>query len=108
MDAPLVSRSPGLSTALANLAMDAGTGEVLKEFRAAGVEAILLRGPVLDRLLYSRRGERSYTDADLLVAPQDLERAEGTLGALGFRPYVEEPAFTDRTDHARPWQREGD
>src|SRR5437763_10353307 len=105
MDDPPISRSVEFSTALANLAMDAGTVEVLKALNAAGIEAILLRGPALDRLLYSQRGERSYTDADLLVAPDDYAKAEEILAGLGFRPYGDAGGFADTPGHARAWRR---
>lgn len=65
------------------LAIDVDTASVVQALRGQGVEPILLKGPVLGRLLYP--GElRPYCDIDLLVGPHDASRAEGVLGALGY------------------------
>ncbi len=66
------------------LAIDVDTATVVQALRGQGVEPILLKGPVLGRLLYP--GElRPYCDIDLLVGPHDAARAEATLRDLGYR-----------------------
>jgi putative nucleotidyltransferase-like protein len=90
-----------LAVAVANLRIDSFTAEVVAELRAAGVRAVLLKGPGVARWLYDGAGERAYVDADLLVAPRDLRRAERALGRMGFQP-GEWLAWLRR---ARPWTR---
>jgi hypothetical protein len=108
MEAPPVSRSRELSTVLANLATDAAAVEVIRALTDEGIEAILLKGPALDRLLYDRRGERSYGDVDLLVAPAEFADAERILARLGFRSDVEESGLARTDHHADMWLRPGD
>lgn len=63
--------------------LDDAAAEVLAAFDAAGVDALLLKGPALARALYA--GEhRPYSDVDLLVAPDHIEAARHALTALGY------------------------
>ncbi|MFY9580038.1 MAG: nucleotidyltransferase family protein, partial [Gaiellaceae bacterium] len=60
--------------------------------RNASIRSILLRGPAFALWLY-QDGTRSYSDVDLLVAPEDFERAERVLSELGFaRSAIPPPA----------------
>lgn len=71
------------SLAALTLAVDADTAYVVQALCRGGVEPILLKGPVLGRLLYP--GElRPYFDIDLLVGPDDTPRAEQILRELGY------------------------
>jgi Uncharacterised nucleotidyltransferase len=63
---------------------DVAAAEAVAAFDAVGIASILLKGPAIERWLYSDGGERSYGDVDLLVAPGNFERAEGVLRELGF------------------------
>jgi len=66
-----------------NFAIDALTAEVASAFAGVGVDAVVLKGPVLAKWLYP--GEvRSYVDSDLMVAPENRALAVGVLGRLGF------------------------
>ena len=56
----------------------------------AGVETIVLKGPVLDELVYPHRGLRPFDDLDLLVRTEDAARAESLLREQGY----ETPAGT--------------
>ena len=89
------------------LAADRTTAEVVSEFRQAGIRSILLKGPAIELLLYSK-GERPYLDADLLVAPDQLRTAEHVLVRLRFeeQPVDHEPAIGE--PHARAWFRPDD
>lgn len=49
--------------------LDAAAGEVLTALEAAGIEALLLKGAALARLLYGPDEHRGYLDIDLLVGP---------------------------------------
>lgn len=111
MKASSAPRSRELANTLANLATDAAAVEVLRELSKHGIAAILLKGPALDRLLYNRRGERAYTDSDLLVAPSDLSAAERILARLGFDadpPFAMDHHFDPEDNHAHPWRRRRD
>src|SRR5919198_2874652 len=64
--------------------LDAAAVEVLDEFEAAGVQSILLKGPVLARRLYTEAEHRSYSDVDVIVAPHELAAAREVLRGLGY------------------------
>ena len=56
--------------------LDRAAVAVLDSFEGAGVRSLLLKGPVLARLLYgSLEAHRDYFDIDLLVGPPDLAKA---------------------------------
>ena len=108
MGAPKRPVPSARAVAVRTLAVDATTVEVLRAFHVAGVRSILLKGPILQRELHRDGSRRGYSDTDLLVAPADLDRAEGALAGLGFslamdhrdHPGVSEP-------HAQDWERSG-
>lgn len=77
--------------------------EVTTELERSGIATIVLKGPSVIRWLYPKATDRHSVDVDLLVAPDDLERAEATLAAGGFEPV--EPRRDDK--HARSWMRPG-
>ena len=87
-----------LATARA-LATDAACAEVVAEWRARGIEAILLKGATTAAWLYKDE-PRGYADGDLLVDPARLRDAEDVLIELGFAP-----APGHCSDHAHPWVR---
>jgi hypothetical protein len=64
--------------------LDRAAGEALTALDHAGVDALLLKGPVLAQRLYREDEHRSYLDIDLLVDPQQLERAHAVLRGLGY------------------------
>lgn len=73
----------------------------------AGVRALLLKGPVLERSLYGGASVRRYSDVDLLVAPDSLPAAEEVLRELGFeRPHPR--AVEGEDPHAIHWLRGAD
>lgn len=59
-------------------------GEMLPCLRQEGVEAILLRGLALAETLYDDPALRPFSDFDLLIRRQDLDRAKATLLDLGY------------------------
>ncbi len=73
--------------------IDRHTAIVTARLNEAGVRAILLKGPAITRWLYGEEERRPYSDADLLIDPRDLPRAEACLRELGFRK------FSQPTDH---------
>ncbi len=69
------------------LAVDTLTAEVIGVFEAAGIDVLLVKGPVIGRWLYP--GEvRGYGDGDLVVAATDWDRAVALLEDMGFRDYL--------------------
>jgi|Tabmets5t2r1_1033131.scaffolds.fasta_scaffold00014_13 hypothetical protein len=64
--------------------LDNAAAEAFDAFDAAGVDALLLKGPALARTLYTPVEHRGYSDVDLLVAPADIPMAERILGELGY------------------------
>jgi len=60
--------------------------EVLDAFRAAGLEVIPYKGPVLAAQAYGRLALRQYLDLDIILRQRDLPRAYAPLVALGYVP----------------------
>jgi hypothetical protein len=73
-------------TAARLLAIDAQTGEALRQLDEARVPAVLLKGPAIARWLYDRPDERRYIDVDLLIPAADEPAAGSALRGLGYRP----------------------
>jgi hypothetical protein len=63
--------------------LHAGAAAVLAELREAGLDPIVLRGVALAELAYPQPGLRHTHDLDLLLGPEEQERAVEALGALG-------------------------
>jgi hypothetical protein len=70
------------------------------------IETIVLKGPALAAWLYPDEA-RVYSDADLLVAPNDWERADRLLERAGFSVdprWIPATQFSET--HAKPFQRD--
>ena len=65
--------------------MSATTG-ILNSVSAAGIPAMILRGPRVAELLYDDPGLRPYTDIDMLVPRAQLPDAKAVAMELGFQP----------------------
>lgn len=89
------------------LAQDLVSAEVLGALDAAGVPAVLLKGPALAGWLYADGGERRYGDSDVLVPLGRREDAAAVLQSLGFTASLS-PADVTRELHAHPWRRARD
>jgi hypothetical protein len=90
------------------LRVDGWTAEVVGAMHGEGIRPILLKGPVIARWLYpDEPAARGYCDCDLLVGPEDGERARALLAALGFvvQPH---PALAPDEHHARIFIRPAD
>ncbi|HEY2544904.1 MAG TPA: nucleotidyltransferase family protein [Candidatus Acidoferrum sp.] len=57
-------------------------------FGAAGVEALVIKGPVLSARCYGDPGLRQYGDLDLIVRDKDILRSTELMIALGYEPSV--------------------
>src|SRR3989442_15030468 len=92
----------------ARLWLDWYTAQAVRTMRACGLRPILLKGPAVARLLYEHDpSSRPYTDADLLVSPDERSRAETVLRQLGFEPPVR-TWLVDEAPHADAWRRRTD
>jgi hypothetical protein len=100
--------TPGLVALAHTLAVDATTAEVIGALRDAGVDPVLLKGPVLAQWLYDEGDSRPYVDADLLISPPQHAEAERILKQLGFTQSVRPWENERRVEHDSVWQRPGD
>jgi hypothetical protein len=66
------------------LAIDALTARMTELFESRGIETIVLKGPAVADWLYRDRPIRAYGDSDLLMAPENWERAHDIMKELGF------------------------
>jgi hypothetical protein len=57
-------------------------------FAAAGVEALVIKGPVLSARCYGDPGLRQYGDLDLIVRDKDILRSTELMLSLGYEPSV--------------------
>ena len=72
-----------LAKAMWSLAIDKVSAEVIGVFEAAGIDVLLVKGPVIAAWLYPH-DVRHYGDGDLLVSPADWDRSVAVLEELGF------------------------
>ena len=106
-DAEAADRAERRAVAAGNLRIDAATAEVLSALRAAGIEALLLKGASIARWLYD--GTRGYTDSDLWVRPGAGRAADQVMQELGFEKLVDEGGLPDWwQEHGSHWSRSAD
>ena len=86
MSASLDSRTRLL--AVRNLAIDRLTAEIAGKFAADGIGSLVLKGPALAAWLYTDE-VRPYGDSDIMVAPEDWQRAVEVLERLSFSNFLE-------------------
>jgi hypothetical protein len=75
--------APLRALAVRKLIVDQLTAEVAGLFDDAGIDCMLVKGPVIGDWLYAE-GIRRYVDSDLLVAQADWDRATALLLRHGF------------------------
>ena len=98
-----------VAAAADRLRIDAATSEVLRAFAAAGVQALVLKGPSLTHWLHPSDGTQSYLDSDLLLRPGDDTPAADVLTRLGFEREHDNTALPEWwREHAGTWWREQD
>jgi hypothetical protein len=61
---------------------------LLDRFTASGVEALVIKGPVLSARCYGDPGLRQYGDLDLIVRDKDILRSTELMMSLGYEPRV--------------------
>ena len=57
---------------------------LVRSLRAAGIEAVALKGPLFSAWLYGDLGMRRFADLDLLVLREQRERARQVLAEAGY------------------------
>ena len=105
-----VARVDSLLATARALEVDRVTGEVVSALEKAGVRTLLLKGPALVDLLYDDGTPRTYLDCDLLVPPEDHDRAAALLVSLGFERDSEADHLVPQFGplHADPFSRAED
>jgi hypothetical protein len=90
--------------------LERAAAELFQAFAEAQVEALLLKGPALARLLYELGETRTYADVDLLVDPSHWAEAQACLVQLGYRNASEVLGVEDvgGVVHDESWVRTGD
>ena len=69
-------------------------GRLLARFRGDGVEVLAYKGPALAFQVYGDVRARAYRDLDLIVRPDDFDRARAVLLAAGYQAAHEDAART--------------
>lgn len=75
-----------LDTAAQNLRLKEELHSLLRDFEAADIEVMPLKGPVLAVTLYPNLAHRTMADLDLLLAKSDVLRSKSVLLNRGFEP----------------------
>ena len=78
---------------LFTLSMTAELFRILEAFQKAGIETLLVKGPLISLLAYGDPAVRCYVDLDLLVRHEEILSAWRTMTALGFGAEVPEAAI---------------
>jgi hypothetical protein len=61
---------------------------IFDAFASAGVETLVIKGPVLSARCYDDPGLRRYGDLDLIVRDRDILRSTELMMSLGYEPKV--------------------
>ena len=94
-------------TAIRTLAIDAQSAQIISALASRDIDALLLKGPTLARLLYHDGEQRGYLDTDVLVSPVTLVAAEDVLRDLGYERVVGARSMGLIGSHGYAWRREG-
>ena len=77
---------------------------IVQALRAAGVDAMIIKGPVFARRLYHRDISRTFTDIDILIRVGDRDAASRIMRERGFTQH--EPAYRAKKDYSEDqWSR---
>jgi hypothetical protein len=83
-----------LAQVAGNFQLTTALRELLRTFADHNLEVVVLKGPAVALLLYGQIAFREFTDLDLLVRPEDLNRARFVLHTLG---YLEVSGYTPKS-----------
>lgn len=104
---PASALPPHVVAAGSVLRIDLVTVEAVGLLAGEGIPSILLKGPSFARWLYPDPRDRSYTDTDLLISPDDLGKARDVLERHGFTAPFKGAAH-ELIHYAEPWIRSDD
>jgi hypothetical protein len=77
-------REVARDTMLVNLSLSHHLRDILLALEAEKIPVLVFKGLVLAATMYNNLGLRDFADLDLLVRPQDFDRATAVLVRLGF------------------------
>ncbi|MBT8453429.1 MAG: nucleotidyltransferase family protein [Deltaproteobacteria bacterium] len=92
MQRPTADRNSARLRAATSMAADALVGDVARRLAEPGIRVMPVKGALLQHWLYDDPTDRPLTDVDLLVLPQNLERAVRQLASAGYRTLLR-PSF---------------
>jgi len=75
------------------LSMTAELFRVLEEFSKAGIQAIVVKGPVTSQVAYGDPAMRGFGDVDLLLRQTDIAATSRQMHALGFEAKIPDPVL---------------
>jgi hypothetical protein len=81
------------SQALFTLRLTAEMFRLFEQFAAAGLDALVIKGPVLSMRCYGDPGARQYGDLDLIVCDKEILRATELMMGLGYEARVSQAAI---------------
>ena len=93
--------------AIRTLAVDLQTARVMSALATQDVDALLLKGPTIARLLYVDGEQRHYVDTDLLVSPSTVRAAEDVLRRLGYQRDIGPRSMALIGSHGYAWRQPG-
>jgi hypothetical protein len=73
---------------LSALRMTAELFRLVDQFRDVGLDAVLVKGPILALRAYGDTGARQYGDLDFLVRQKDILRATELMISAGYQPEI--------------------
>lgn len=79
--------------ALFTLRLTAEMFRLFDSFAASGLEALVIKGPVLSVRCYGEPGLRQYGDLDLIARDRDILRVTDRMTGLGYEPRVSRAAI---------------
>ena len=95
---------PSLLAAVASmLALDGVALRVIGNLEDAGIEVLLMKGPVTRQWLFPGTFQHWYTDVDLLVSGSDFAAASNVLAKAGFQDFHQSVLSIYRPRHERAW-----
>lgn len=96
-----------ITATMVSLAIDQVAGQVIEALRRRGIRPVLLKGASFARWLYDDGHARTYSDIDLLVAPDEVEGAQAVLAEIGYVQRCPGAAPGEQAHHAANWDRPG-
>jgi hypothetical protein len=73
---------------LSALQMTADLFRLVDQFRDAGLDALLVKGPILALRAYGDTGARQYSDLDFVVRQKDILRTTELMISAGYQPEI--------------------